>query len=139
MKALGLAPAATAAASARLLRPVDTVVEAATLSLDGVAVAAEQLRPAGFSASASAAGPLVLADYGIVDEALEHRRLPQRARRRGASWSCAGSFHPGRPFDKPEAQRTYGDLRKKAWLARERGAKALIVVDAPARPKARPD
>src|SRR6185295_4927884 len=38
----------------------------------------------------------------------------------------------------PERQRRAGDLRQKAWLARERGARALLVVDLPTRPKDAP-
>ncbi len=131
MKTLGLAPAGDAGGFRQPFSvSVDTVVEAATLSLDGVAVAADQIRPAGFSASATAAGPLVLADYGIVDEGLKIDDY-RNVRAKGSVVVVRRFVPPGPPFDKPEAQQRYGDLRKKAWLARERGAKALIIVDAP--------
>ena len=55
----------------------------------------------------------------------DRRRAPLRARARR---SCR----------RPNAQRRAGDLRQKAWLARERGARALLVVDLPARPKEAP-
>ncbi len=38
----------------------------------------------------------------------------------------------GAPFDQPDAERRYGDLRYKAWNAREHGAAGLVVVDLPA-------
>ncbi|MFO0662628.1 MAG: M28 family peptidase [Polyangiaceae bacterium] len=44
----------------------------------------------------------------------------------------------GAPFDKPELQRQYGDLRRKAFAAKEHGAVALVVVDEPAVPKDAP-
>src|SRR5206468_6718365 len=48
-------------------------------------------------------------------------------------------FVPEHPaLSTPERQRRAGDLRQKAWLARERGARALLVVDLPARPKDAP-
>ena len=37
----------------------------------------------------------------------------------------------------PERQRRAGDLRQKAWTAREHGARALLVVDLPAPPEGR--
>jgi hypothetical protein len=40
----------------------------------------------------------------------------------------------GGAFANTEAQRRYGDIRYKAWAAREHGAKALIVVDSPLPP-----
>ena len=131
MKALALAPAGEGGGFRQPFSvSVDTAVEAATLSLDGVAVAADRIRPAGFSASAAVAGPLLLADYGIVDEGLKLDDY-RNVRTKGSVVVVRRFVPPGPPFDKPEAQQTYGDLRKKAWLARERGAKALIIVDAP--------
>src|SRR5690606_7425714 len=41
---------------------------------------------------------------------------------------------PGSKFSTTEAQRRFGDLRYKAWLAKERGAAALLVVDEPIPP-----
>jgi hypothetical protein len=40
----------------------------------------------------------------------------------------------GEKFAERDAQRRYGDIRHKAWTAREKGAKALLVVDAPLPP-----
>jgi hypothetical protein len=48
-------------------------------------------------------------------------------------------FVPDEPrFAKTEDKRRFGDLRHKAWLAKERGARALIVVDSPAPPTGAP-
>jgi hypothetical protein len=38
-------------------------------------------------------------------------------------------------FSTADANRRNGDLRRKAWLARDKGAKAIIVVDLPVKPK----
>ena len=40
-------------------------------------------------------------------------------------------------MERRDAQRRYGDIRYKAWTAREKGAVGLIVVDARSRPKMR--
>ncbi|HZN93752.1 MAG TPA: M20/M25/M40 family metallo-hydrolase, partial [Myxococcales bacterium] len=49
-------------------------------------------------------------------------------------------FVPDRPeLSSPEAQRKHGDLRQKVWLARERGAKAVVVVDWPVPPSPKPE
>ena len=46
-------------------------------------------------------------------------------------------FVPDTPaFAANDAQRRYGDLRYKAWMAKEAGARALVVVDWPTPPAA---
>jgi Tol biopolymer transport system component len=131
IKALGLEPAGDAGGYRQSFPvKVAVTVERAALSLDGAPVLAEQVRPAKFSASGEVAGPLVLADYGIVDEAqkIDHYK---GVKAKGSIVVVRRFVPEGAPFDKPDAERLYGDLRKKAWLARERGAKALVVIDAP--------
>jgi Tol biopolymer transport system component len=136
MKTLGLAPAGDAGGYRQGFSVgVETTVEKQALSLDGQAVAPEQIRPTRFSASGSVRGPLVLADYGIVDETLK-RDDYRKVKAKGSIVVVRRFVPPGAPFDTPDAQRLHGDLRKKAWLARERGAKAVIIVDAPRDAKA---
>jgi Tol biopolymer transport system component len=139
MQALGLAPAGDDGGYRQGFPvTVDTIVEEATLTVAGEAVAADGVRPARFSASGEARAPLVLADYGIVDEA--HAVDDYKKVKAKGSIVVVRRFVPaGPPFDAPDAERTFGDLRKKAWLARERGARALVVVDAPRGPKAAGD
>ncbi len=113
-------------------------VEAATaLKLAGAAVPRDAFEPLGFSAAGKAAGPLVLAGYGLVDKELgidDYAGLDVRGK-----IVVVRRFVPEHAsLSTPERQRRAGDLRQKAWLARERGARALLVVDLPARPKDAP-
>ncbi|HXU01732.1 MAG TPA: M28 family peptidase, partial [Polyangia bacterium] len=113
-------------------------VETATaLRIDKAAVARDAFEPVGFSAAGKAAGPLALAGYGLVDKELgidDYAGVDARGKivivRRFVPEHAA--------LATPERQRRAGDLRQKAWLARERGARALLVVDLPARPKDAP-
>jgi Tol biopolymer transport system component len=113
-------------------------VEPATaLRVGGVVVARDGFEPLGFSAAGKAAGPLVLAGYGLVDKELgldDYAGLDARGKvvvvRRFVPEHAALST--------PERQRRAGDLRQKAWTAREHGARALLVVDLPVRPKDAP-
>jgi hypothetical protein len=104
------------------------------LSLAGTALAADAFVPAGFSANGKAAGPLVLAGYGLRDKDAgvdDYAHLDVRGK-----IAVVRRFAPERaPYDTPEKARRAGDLRAKAWLARERGARALLVVDLPTRPE----
>ncbi|WNG39587.1 M28 family peptidase [Archangium violaceum] len=111
--------------------PVITEVKVGSgtaVMLGGTQAAAEAFTPLGFSADGEVSGDVVLAGYGI------------RAKELGvddyAGVSVKGKivvvrrFVPDVPaFAANEAQRRYGDLRYKAWTAKEAGAKALIVVD----------
>jgi len=113
-------------------------VEPATaLRLAGAPVTADGFQPLGFSGTGKAVGPLVLAGYGLVDKDLgvdDYAGVDARGKivivRRFVPEHAALST--------PERQRRAGDLRRKAWLARERGARAVLVVDLPARPKDAP-
>jgi Tol biopolymer transport system component len=114
-----------------------TVGEGTSLKLAGPALAKDTYRPLVFSAQGAAQGPLVLAGYGIVDAALgvdEYKGLAVKGK-----IAVVRRFVPeGEKFSDPKVQRRLGDLRFKAWLARDRGAKAMIVVDAPLPPEKAP-
>lgn len=120
--------------TARQPFPVVTSVRrqpATRLALGGVALPADAFVPLGFSASATVTAPLAFAGYGVDDDyaALDVKGKVVLVRR----------FVPeGGKYATPEAQRRFGDLRHKAWLAREHGARALLVVDAPAPPDPAP-
>jgi hypothetical protein len=102
-----------------------------SLEIDGVDLPAGALRPLGFSSSGTVHAALAFVGYGIaakdigVDDyahvdvkgkiALIRRYVPDGEKKLAS----------------PEAQRRYGDLRYKAWVAREHGAAALVVVDLP--------
>jgi hypothetical protein len=95
----------------------------------------ESYRPLGFSADGTAEGPLVLAGWGLsTDEHDDYKDVDVHGK-----IAVVRRFVPDEPaFAQPDAQRRHGDLRRKAFVAREKGAKALLVVDAPVRPKGAP-
>jgi Tol biopolymer transport system component len=111
---------------------------ATAVSLDGKPLGADDFVPVGFSpAKATVEGDLVLAGYGIVDKELgrdDYARVAVRGK-----IALVRRFVPDEPaFEATDVRRRLGDLRRKAWLAKERGAKALIVVDAPVAPAGAP-
>jgi Tol biopolymer transport system component len=131
MQALALAPAGDGGGYRQPFQvAVGLSVDEARLSIDGTPVAAEQFRPARFSSSGEVRGPVAFADYGVLDEA--HGVNHWKGVKVDGRVVVVRRFVPeGAPFDTPDAEKTHGDLRRKAWLARDRGAKALLVVDAP--------
>ncbi len=137
-KALGLQPAGDKG-SFRQSFPVTTgvtVKEETGLTVAGQALPKDAVRPAGFSAQGEVKGELVLAGYGIDAPELKVQDYAKSAK---GKLVVVRRFTPeGGPFADTAAQRRYGDLRHKAWVAREKGAKALIVVDAPVKPKDAP-
>ena len=105
--------------------------------LGGKALERASFAVLGFSASGKVAGPLVLAGYGIV--------APEQGIDDYKGLDVKGKVVLVRRFA-PEDERTkdaatrrrLGDLRRKAWVARERGAAALLVVDWPLPPSPSP-
>ncbi|HVZ37263.1 MAG TPA: M20/M25/M40 family metallo-hydrolase, partial [Polyangiaceae bacterium] len=135
-RALGLEPAAGGGSYRQALDVVTQIQSGpgTRLSLNGKApLPADQFQALGFSASGAANGKLVLAGYGI--------QLPELGRHDYDGVQVKGNivvvrrFVPDtEQFQDTKLKRMHGDLREKAWTARERGAKAMIVVDAPERP-----
>jgi Tol biopolymer transport system component len=134
-KALGLAPAGDDGGYRQPLNVRTGVVVGPTthLELAGTPLSPDAFVPSGFSASGKVKAPVVLAGYGLRDPAHkvdDYAKLDVKGK-----IVLVRRFAPeGGPYDTPEAQRRAGDIRQKAWLARERGAKALLVVDLPVRP-----
>ena len=132
-RALGLAPAGDAGGYRQpfSVRTGVTVEPATALRLNGAEVPRASFQPAAFSASGKASGKLVLAGYGLRDPANhidDYAGLDVKGK-----IVVVRRFAPDHPaYATPERQRSAGDLRQKAWLARERGARALVVVDWPA-------
>ena len=137
LRELGAAPAGDSG-SYRQAFPIVTAVTVKAgsgVAVGGQALGADQFTPLGFSAEGQAAGPMVLANYGIVS--------PENHIDDYAGIDVKGKVVLVRRFA-PEDERTrdaglrrqLGDLRRKAWLARERGALALLVVDWPLPPAA---
>ncbi len=141
-KALGLSPAGDDN-TYRQAFPVVTSVksEASTaLHLDGKAVESGDFVVLGYSpAKADVKGDLVFAGYGIVAKDLgvdDYAKLDVKKK-----IVVVRRFAPeGGKLSSTEAQRRYGDIRRKAFTAREKGAAALVVVDDPTPPEnAKPD
>ncbi|HEV3030658.1 MAG TPA: M28 family peptidase [Polyangia bacterium] len=134
-RALGLQPAGDAGTFVQKfeVRTRVAIAPATRLVLAGAAVPGDAFVPAGFSANGRASGPLVLAGYGLRDAAAgvdDYAHLDVRGK-----IVVVRRFVPeGAPYDAPERASRAGDLRQKAWVARERGACALLVVDLPERP-----
>ncbi len=112
--------------------PVSVHLEkSSSVSIGGVALAADAFTAPGFSDSTTVKGRLVLAGYGISN--------PEIGRDDYAGVNVRGKIALVRrfvpesdpAFASTESQRRFGDLRYKAWVAREHGAKGLMVVDWP--------
>lgn len=102
------------------------------LSIDGKAI--DGVQALSFTvAQTSVEAPLVLAGYGASEGTYDdYKGLDVKGK-----IVVVRRFVPEQaPFDTSEAKRRHGDLRHKAWLAREKGAKGIIVVDLPAKPGA---
>jgi hypothetical protein len=132
LAALGLEPLGDAG-TFRSSFQVTTAVKRGTatqLKIAGKPVAPEQFTPLGWSAQGKASGVAVLAGYGLQDPALgldDFKGLDVRGK-----IVVARRFVPeSDKLTSPEAQRRAGDLRKKAFVARSLGAKALVIVDQP--------
>ncbi len=129
-KALGLEPAAAPDSYRQTLDVVSSVQvgPGTALALAGSALMSDQFQPLGFSASGEVSGKLVLAGYGIQKPELGRKDLEGAA--------LKGNIAVMRRFvpDTPQFKDVHSELREKAWGARDRGAKALIIVDSPERP-----
>jgi hypothetical protein len=129
---IGLQPAGDAGGYRQTFdAPVAVRVEPATTVLvDGAGVAGQIAVP-GFSASGEIEAPAVLAGYGISDTALgrdDYAGLDVKGR-----IAVVRRFVPESDpkFAAKDPKQRFGDLRYKSWIARERGARALVVVDWP--------
>jgi Tol biopolymer transport system component len=137
MKALGL-KAAGDADGFRQAFPVVTSVkaeDATSVKIDGKQLAKDDYVVLGYSpAKADVTGELAFAGYGIVakDPAVDdYAKLDVKKK-----IVVVRRFAPeGGKLGSTEAQRRYGDIRRKAFSAREKGAAALVVIDDPLPPE----
>ncbi|MEO8179385.1 MAG: M28 family peptidase [Deltaproteobacteria bacterium] len=134
-RALGLEPAASADS---YRQPLDVVTSIQSTPKTKLAIGTntlpvDQFQPLGFSANGEVSGKLVLAGYGIQQPELDRKDYDGLATK--GNIVVVRRFVPDtRPFQDTKTERTYSEARQKAWTGRERGAKALIIVDSPERP-----
>jgi hypothetical protein len=138
MASLGLRPALDDD-SFRQPFPVVTALERgpSSIELGGHALAEGDFAILGYSPPrVSVTGDLVFADWGIVAKELGHDDYSKLDVKKKIV--VVRRFVPeGGSFATPEAQRRYGDMRQKAFWARNHGAAALVVVDDPTPPPGR--
>jgi hypothetical protein len=131
-QALGLQPVGEAGGWFQTFRvPTSVEVAAGTgVAIDGRRLDRQAYQPAGFSSSARVEAAVVAAGYGITAPDLavdDYTGLDVKGK-----IVAVRRFTPKTgPFEEEDHQRRHGDLRAKAWNAREHGAVGLIVVDAP--------
>ncbi len=131
-KAIGLEPGG-ADGSFRVPFEVTTSVtsgKGTTLKVAGKEIPTSDFTPLGWSSQGTVKGQAVLAGYAIQDADLgldDFKGIDVKGK-----IVIARRFVPeNEKLSTPEAQRRAGDLRKKAFVARSLGAKALVVVDQP--------
>jgi hypothetical protein len=141
-KSLGLKPSGDGDGY-RQAFPVVTSIkaeEATALTIDGKVLAKDDYVVLGYSpAKADVKADMVFAGYGIVaKEAGVDDYAKVDAKKKIV---VVRRFVPeGGKLSSTEAQRRYGDIRRKAFSAREKGAAALVVIDDPTPPEgAKPD
>ncbi len=105
------------------------------VKVGGKALAAEDFVPLSFSGEGSVKGKAALVGYGLEDPELgldDYKGLDVKGK-----IVVVRRFVPeNEKLASPEAQRKAGDLHKKAFVARNHGAKAVVVVDWPVPAKA---
>ena len=132
LKDLGLTPAGDEGGYRQAFGlPTSVEIGPATLlAFDGKVAPRDGFTPLAFSSSGTAEGTVVAAGYGIVAPELgidDYAGVDARGK-----VVFVRRFTPETPaLSAPELKRRHGDLRQKAWLARERGAAAVVVVDEP--------
>jgi len=103
---------------------------ATSLAIDGDVVAADSYMLTGFSANASVAAPVVFANWGIDSD--EHGVHDYADVDATGKIVLVRRFTPkDGAFADEDAQRRFGDIRYKAFAAREHGAVGLLVADLP--------
>ncbi len=131
LQELGLSPGASATSYRQTFDVTVSVKGSAALTVDGKAL--EGAQPLSLSTPVKdLEGELVLAGYGVeTDKYSDYKGLDVKGK-----IVVVRRYVPEEPaFSTADANRRNGDLRRKAWLARDKGAKAIIVVDLPVKPK----
>ncbi len=138
MRSLGLAPAGDAGSHRQAFDVATSLAVSGSVSLGAKKLDASDFTALGYSPLRSKVdAPLVYARWGVVskdDKIDDYAGVDVKGK-----VVVVRRFTPELPaFEKPDAQRRHGDMRHKAWLARERGAVGMIIVDAPVPAKGAP-
>jgi Tol biopolymer transport system component len=135
MKELGLAPAGDPGSFRQAFSAVKAleVGPKTSVRIGKDELAKDAYVPLGFSPQTSKVeGELVFVGYGIT---VPKGRDDYAGKNVRGKIAVARRFAPETAdFSSTDAKRRYGDLRFKAWLAKQKGARALVVVDDPERP-----
>ena len=103
---------------------------ATAVRIDGTPIAFDEFMIPGFSANGTAAAEVVFAGYGIRSE--EHGIDDYAGIDADGRIVLVRRFTPkDGPFESEALQRRFGDIRFKAFQAREQGAVGLLVADMP--------
>lgn len=130
--AIGLEPGGDASGFRQPFQVTTSVklADTSALKVGKEAVLKDNYVPLGFSAQGKVKGKAVLAGWGLADAELgldDYKGVAAKGK-----WVIVKRFAPEHPkLNTTEAQRAAGDLRKKAFVARSKGAIGLIVVDYP--------
>jgi Iap family predicted aminopeptidase len=125
MKGAGLSPAGTD--GYRLAFEATTkVTGVATLVVDGKDAPAPDVQALAFSSSGAVEAPLVDAGWGVVADGWDDYAHVDA---KGKIVVVRRFVPDDAKFAKSEDRRRHGDLRRKAWLAREHGARGIVVAD----------
>ncbi|MEM7353540.1 MAG: M28 family peptidase [Acidobacteriota bacterium] len=104
--------------------------DATRLVIDGEAAQAGRFVVASYSVSGEATGEVVPVGYGITAQELEHDDY--HGLQVEGKIVAVRRFTPAKEgFKDADAERRYGDLRYKAWNAREHGAAGVLITDWP--------
>ncbi|MBX3227529.1 MAG: M20/M25/M40 family metallo-hydrolase [Labilithrix sp.] len=114
--------------------------DATTVDVAGKPLAKDEYVVLGYSPmKAKVDGEMVFADYGITAKDKDIERDDYAKLNVKGKIVVVRRFVPdAKGFGTPDAQRRFGDIRRKAFWAREKGARALVVVDDPAPPENKP-
>jgi Peptidase family M28/PDZ domain/PA domain/WD40-like Beta Propeller Repeat len=97
------------------------------MELEGKPVAADDFAPMPFSAQKPITGTIVSGDWGIVDADTKHDDY--KGKSVTGKVVLVHRFSPADPKADPLVVAQQGDLRKKAFSAKQKGAIGMIVVD----------
>ncbi|MFO0741831.1 MAG: M20/M25/M40 family metallo-hydrolase [Labilithrix sp.] len=141
MKALGFTPEGDKSTFRQAFAVTTSLKQedATAFEVAGKALKRDDYAVQGYSPlKASVSGDLVFAEYGISSKEKPARDDYAKLDVKKKIVVVRRFVPDDKDFNTPEMQRRFGDIRRKAFWAREKGAAALVVVDEPAPPSPKP-